>query len=163
MVVPLLLPIVRPVRIRWIVAPGIDTPVCSPCRLLPFGFRRQPLAGPLAIVVRILPIDIHNRAVLMGGWSMVVHIGGGFILWPLETSHIARPSLHTCLYNRHRERSRCTGFSSSLPSLLPIVNSPAGTSTIWSHYSLLMIFSGRALALIVRVFERLYHHARRYA
>src|SRR6187549_892736 len=67
MVVPLLLllPIISAERIGWIATPGIDAPIRSPCRLLPFGFGRQPLSGPLAIVVRIRPIDIDNRALLM--------------------------------------------------------------------------------------------------
>ena len=34
---------------------------------LPFGFRRQALAGPLAVRVRVLPIDVVDRQLALAG------------------------------------------------------------------------------------------------
>ena len=55
--------IIRPRKSRHLVPPGVDTAILTPRGFLPLCFGRQPLAGPLAIAVRIMPGDMHHRVI----------------------------------------------------------------------------------------------------
>src|SRR5262249_21211258 len=46
---------------RWVVCGPLLEPHPTPCRLLPFCFRGQPLPGPGGVGVRIFPIDVDDR------------------------------------------------------------------------------------------------------